>query len=400
MTNYNLKYIYNEEGKKEVKRWIKDYHRNEPLKVIKIANGTILPRIPAGSGHPYTWMGLGGVLDEEKKYVKLSGIKHIMENALVFGGEYPYDDSDVLDFAEEVVYIGPMFNHWGHFIYEFITRLWYCRENDNLRIAYCGWGFDEGVLHGSYGRFFELIGIDKSRLIDIRKPTRFKNVIIPEQCYLRNQYYTKVYMDMINLACSQIDSDRLMKADKIYFTRAAFIKHNGWHREHGEKVIQDTFAANGFKILDPAELTLDEQIFYMRNCHTFACIGSSTGADTVFMKPETDRIYIKKSFYMDTDLSQLDQVTRARNVTVVDCWLRPYKSFRAEHSSGPHLIGATRSFLRFLDDNGMRSLSKKIYRRNEEVTYCWFVCVKIIFSLLYPVYYNTLRKILRRGKGK
>lgn len=399
MTAYNLNYLYDEEGKNEVSTWIKNYYRREPLTVARTTKSTILPRVHSGKEHPYTWMGQGGVLDKDDNYVELSGIKHITKDAFVFGGKYNYDESKVISYDEDVIYIGPMFNHWGHFIYEFITRLWYCQRNENLRIAYCGWGFDEGILHGSYGRFFQLMGIDKSRLIDIRRPTRFNTVIVPEQCYLRNQYYTNVYVDMIDSVCSQIDSEGLIPSEKIYFTRASFIKHNGWYREHGEAVIQDTFAANGFKVLDPANLTLDAQIFYMRNCSVFACIGSSTAADTVFMRDGTERIYLKKGFYMDTDLSQLDQATGALSVTVVDCWIRPYKGFRSSHSSGPHLIGATDPFLRFLNDNHMKMLNEKKYKQKEKETYLWYICVrirKLIFLLLYPLYYNTLRNILRK----
>ena len=399
MVNYDLKHIYDEDGRKEVSRWIKDYSRKDPLRVLNLPNATILPKKKSDKEHPDTWMGFGGVVDSDNEFVPLSGIKHVTKDTYVFGGKYEYDIESVDLIDEEVVYIGPMFNHWGHFMYDFITRLWYCLESSDCRIAYCGWGFDEGELYGSYRRFFELLNIDLSRLIDIRKPTKFANVIIPEQSYLRNQYVTGEYLKILNKACSNVSIDGLTPYKKIYFSRDNFIRRSAWYREYGEKVLQETFKKNGFVILDPAKLSLDEQIYYMHNCDQFAVIASSTGADTAFMKEGAERIYIKKGFYMDPDLSQLDFATNAKNVAVVDCWFRPYKSYKASHSSGPHMLGATRLFKDYLNEHNYETLSSGTYGIYKIKVYLWFLIVIIrnaIFKVLYPVYFNTFRKIIRR----
>lgn len=399
MTEYNLKYVFDNEGKNDIKQWIKDYSRKHSLQVKDYENATILPQRLATKKEPYSWMGLGGVVDYSGNFIPLSGIKHILQDAYVFGGKYDYDEDKVSYIDEEVVYIGPLFNHWGHFLYEFVTRLWYCYNTEVPRIAYCGWGFDEGIIHGSYGRFFELLGIDLRRTIDIRKPTRFRKVIIPEQCYLRNQYAFPEYKEMMEYAFKNIECDGLKPYKKIYFTRASFVKNKAWYRECGEEVIQKTFERNGYKVFDPAELSLDEQIYYMHNCDIVALIGSSTGADTAFMREGTDRIYIKKGFYMDNDLPQVDYITKANHVTIIDCWLKPYKSFRSSHSSGPNLIGCTDELLRFLKDNGMKSLDKREYDKNRIRVYGWFVLVSIyncFFNIFYPIYYNTIRRLIKK----
>lgn len=402
MTEYNLKYVYDDSGRGEIRQWIKDYSRDNPLQVLTVNNATILPKRPSSKTEPYSWMGIGGVVDEDGAFIPLSGIKHILHDAYVFGGKYRYDADLVEYIDEDIIYIGPMFNHWGHFLYEFVTRLWYCYKNETLRIAYCGWGFDEGILYGSYKRFFELTGIDPNKLIDIRKPTKFKRVIIPEQCYLRNQYALPEYKEMMERAYDNIVCEGLKPFKKIYFTRASFVKNKAWFRECGEEVIQKTFERNGYKVFDPAELSLDEQIFYMHNCDVVAVIGSSTGADTVFMREGTDRIYIRKGFYMDNDLPQIDYITRANKVTIIDCWLRPYKSFKAGHSSGPNLIGSTDIFMEYLRDNGMQPLKSSEYNKNKIRVYIWFVGVGIynkLFDVLYPIYYKTIRKIIRKNQG-
>ena len=46
MTKYQLDYLYREESRAEVERLIQDYSRTDPLKVIEVDHGVVLPRIP------------------------------------------------------------------------------------------------------------------------------------------------------------------------------------------------------------------------------------------------------------------------------------------------------------------------------------------------------------------
>ena len=395
---YDLSYVYDDEVRAEIKRWIKDYSRKEPLKVEIVDDAMVLPRKKSTKNEPYTWMGLGGVLDRDDNFVNMSGIKHLVEDAFVFGGKYSVDDTEVEYVDEEVIYVGPMFNHWGHFIYDFITRLWYCLEHTDKSIVYCGWGFDEGSLYGSYKRLFELLEIDLNKLIDIRKPTRFRRVVIPEQCYLRNQYVMPEYYEMMKKICSNVAVDGRQTYDKIYFTRDPFIRRSAWYREYGENIIQKIFENGGYKVFDPSTLSLDEQIYYVNHCDTIALIGSSTGADTAFMREGTERIYLKKCFYMDPDLSQLDYMTNVSKVTVIDCWLRPYNRYKGNHASGPNLIGITSSLREFLSDNEIAEISKSKSLFHNFRVYLWFglACVRnALFTITYPIYFKTLRKIIR-----
>ncbi len=400
MTEYSYEYVYKGIGaEEEISRWIKEYKKTDDLETVCVCNGTILPRKLFEENKTITWMGKGGVVDENRIYVSMSGVKHLLYDDFVFGGAYDFDIEKTEFVDEEVIYIGPLFNHWGHFIYDFTTRLWYCKQNQHLRIAYCGWGFEEGVLHGSYKRFFELLAIDAERLIDVRKPTRFKKIIIPEPSYVRNRYTTSEYIQMMRDVADNIVCNGLISYPKVYFSRDYFIRRGSWYREYGEKLIQNIFELNGYKVFDPSCLSLDEQIFYMKNCKVAALIASSTGADTVFMKENTDRVYLKKSFWMDPDLTQIDYATDARKVTFVDCWLRPNNAYRGNHSAGPNMMGMTKELSRFISDNGMNTISTySAFFHNVKVI-IWFLLAcsrNVFFSVFYSIYYVTARRIIRR----
>lgn len=402
MTKYQLDYLYREESRAEVERLIQDYSRTDPLKVIEVDHGVVLPRIPPENKEKYNWMGKGGVVDKNGGYVDLSGIRHINQDAFVFGGKYDLNENDIPYRDEEVVYIGPLFNHWGHFIYEFITRLWYFLEHKQYKLVYCGWGFEPQKLHGAYQRFFELLGIEQNQLVDIRTPIRYRKIIVPEQCYLRRKYYTEKYRELLDTVASHIEVNNLMPSDKVYFSRQTISKtFSGWQREYGESTLIKTLKKNGYLILDPADLSLDEQIYYMKHCETLAVITSSTAADTVFMNPGTNRIYFKKSFYMDDDLAQIDQFTEASDVSVIDCYFEPIKRYKADHPSGPHLIGGTIPVRRFLKENHMISLPDSIYDFGFLRCCIWFgvvVLYRVLFNVTYPIYWHTLRRVIKRKK--
>ena len=127
--------------------------------------------------------GKGGVVDCQGQYVDLSAIPGRVQHA------YPFQAPDCRE--ETVVYCGYMVNHWGHFLIEGVTRLWYFLEQDASVDKYVFF-LDEGEqrqIQGNYREFFQLLGIwDKLEFIN--RPTTFRRVIVPELGIHMRQGYT------------------------------------------------------------------------------------------------------------------------------------------------------------------------------------------------------------------
>ena len=107
------------EKAKALRKWVTDpvEVRDEPA-VPALENAVIYP-LRRGFGLLF---GKGGVLDEKGNYIPESGIPGRVE------GTYPLENVEYRD--EKVVYCGYLVNHWGHFLIEGVTRLWYFLEND------------------------------------------------------------------------------------------------------------------------------------------------------------------------------------------------------------------------------------------------------------------------------
>lgn len=368
---YNLDYIKNQRGKDEIKKFIKNYHRESALEVLYVENGIILPQKEADKRvYPNTWMGLGGVLDAAGNFIKMSGIKAIYADDFVFGGKYDYDELEECD--ETILYMGAFQPQWGHFLIEYCTRLWYSVRSDNkYKIAYCGFACEQGEMPKSFRDFLRLLGIGREMLVDIRKPTKYAKIIIPEQSFLRNQYYTAEYEFIVDTIYNNLDIKDMVPYDKIYFSRNLYIKNTNTTKELGEQEIQDTFQKNGYKILAPETLSVEEQIFYVRNCKEFAAILGSTSDNAVFAGKKTKKIYVRKAFEAIPETFQIEQMTDAQSVTFIDCYYEPYKHFPKSYGGGPHFIGVTKELNLFLKKNNMKQLNGSIYKMALLKTWIW-----------------------------
>ena len=177
----NLKYI-NEIMKKEYRYNVnKEYYLSKDLIYKKIVEGIVLPYKKKKLTLSYN--GKGGVITKNHKYVMESA-------ALAFNGmddrmcgKYHFTKCNTIN--EEVIYFGNFQPQWGHFLVDWIVRVWFVLENDNSdqKIVYIG-----KEIQGNYLEFLKLLGIDEKRLMRIDVPTRFKTIIVPEPSHLPGKY--------------------------------------------------------------------------------------------------------------------------------------------------------------------------------------------------------------------
>lgn len=407
MVRYNLEYIKNENERNEVRKYFKNYYRSEALKVMYVDNGIILPRKEADKVlYPNTWMGLGGVLDNYGNFIKMSGIKALYSDDLAFGGKYNY--TSIQECSEMVLYMGVFQPQWGHFLEEYCTRLWFYLKNEvSCKIAYCGFNCKQGDISGSFEDFFTYLGIKKEQLIDIRKPTRFKKIIIPEQSFLRLQYYTDDYKNIINTVYKNGVKNKWIPYKNIYLSRVDFVNKNTPEKEHGEQEIQETFRKNGYQILEPEKLSVEEQMFYIRNCQVLVSTLGSVSSNAVFASNEAKIIYIRKGDSVVPETFQIDQMINVKDVTFIDCFFKPYRIFPFSYGSGPHFIGVTKEFKKFIKTNKMKLLNSHLYYYALMKNWIWITSkfgktnlIKQIDTLNEYKIRKKINNIIKQGKTK
>lgn len=310
----------------------------EDLQIWQGDHATILPlrEIP----NEGVLFGRGGVVDKDGAYVPLSGIEtRIM-------GDYPVENPVYRD--EKVVYCGYLVNHWGHFLVEAVTRLWYVLENDPTVDKYVFF-LEEGVsreIKGNYRRFFQLLNIwDKLELISV--PTTFREVIVPEIAFRCMQWYSPKFLAIFDAVAEHITVDpQWPRPEKIFFTRSQFAKGN--QLDFGTQGLDNYFQRNGFLVVAPETLSLDQMIFYIRGAREVATISGSVQHNMLFAcNGQTLDILERLVINIDYQVS-INQM-RQLNATYIDANYHLYTI----DTAGPLIVGYNHWLEDFTRDRGM-----------------------------------------------
>lgn len=287
-----------------------------------------------------TWFQ-GGVVDADGKYVETSSLP---PEEVIFA-DYQYNT--VKDCDTDVVYIGGFWRHWGHFIIELTSRLWYVLEHDKshtLKLAYT-------YLHNEplpqfYLDFFRLSGIKDEQLMRIKEPTRFKSVVVPEISTVQAGWYTQEFKNIYDEAIKNITP---VYHDKIYFSRTRFKKASD--SEFGEPLMEQIFAQNGYTIIYPETLSVTEQLALIKGCRHFAMVSGTLCHNMLFAQDGTEVIILEKTRLRNGGQRVVNQL-RNLQIVYIDCYLdMPHISL----GHGPFLLVPNDNFVSFWHDRGFQA---------------------------------------------
>ena len=298
--------------------------------------------------------GKGGVVDCQGQYVDLSAIPGRVQDA------YPFQAPDCRE--ETVVYCGYMVNHWGHFLIEGVTRLWYFLEQDASVDKYVFF-LDEGEqrqIQGNYREFFQLLGIwDKLEFIN--RPTTFRRVIVPELGIHMRQGYTPKLLGVFDRIAENVRPQPDWETpEKIYFSRSQFQK--GQPFEFGFDALDNFFAKNGYTILYPEKVPLSRMIHYIRSCQVVATLSGSLPHNMLFGRSGQKVEIIERLVISDDNQTDVNRM-RDLDVVYVDANIPVYTI----DFVGPFIMGYTPELQRFAQDRGYQPpddhyLTKKHYK--------------------------------------
>ena len=273
-------------------------------------NVTVLPV----RNSPESFMGLGGCLNNEGEFISESGIKDACQN-YSFGGKYDYNIAECEYVDKSVVYLGNYFKQWGHFLLDSCSRCWYCLENDNIEAFILLVNEQESfTLANNYKEFFNLLGI-YDKIIFVNKPTKFKEVIIPQVGARKAEYYSleqgRVFDKIINSALSIPHESECYSG--LYLSRTKLKKN-----EYGENEILKFFKRNNFKIIYPENESLTKLIQLMANADVCAS-ASGSGASNIllFSKPGKNVLLLERLAIPDAYLIGSYKM-RSISLTIID----------------------------------------------------------------------------------
>lgn len=362
----------------------------------------------------YTYQNANGAEQERVRthaYARgVAGCRTVDGGIIMPDAPYLLEDGNQTDVHEEqidVLYAGPMSDNWGFFFVESLSRLWPMLKGDvKCKIAIPAHVAEGNIWGGHTKRMLELMGwlcIKEENLYLVTKPTRFKRMIVPEVSFVHLEiptyghktplayaervgdnddfYFAEQYATIYDAIATNCDVE-VPKYEKIYLSRTR-LKQN---KEIGELYFEDCFRRAGFAIVYPEQLSISEQIAYMKHCKVLASIEGTLAHNVLFTTQCERQIILRKQSEIIPRQSMLNQAKRVP-IQYIDVYYEPLKRFPLSHSKGPFWVKANEQWMTFMQDEGwdevlpkrsytMRCALRYVYRCT--IAYVEYIIKKII----------------------
>ena len=311
----NLDYLYNKEAAKRA--FVENYFVGKKMSFQTIENGMILPHKDVIVDGVWTW-GSGGVVDSAGVFIAGSSVKSDV------GKNYTPPPDEIHYQHETVIYIGLFYHAWGHFITDSIRRLWFLKseyvrnEFKTCPIVYLTWlGRKIDFSTQNFRRLLEILEVDIDKFQLIEKPTRFDKIILPDESFYvdHGKRFTNEYRETIEqIRHFALKNRTPIPNRKIYYLHAM-------RTQVGEERLADYFHSKGYEIIRPERLNVDEQLNLLINCESFVSTVGSTSHNSIFLRDNTEAIYIPRYINRFTEYQlTIDQV-HPLNIFYVDSTL-------------------------------------------------------------------------------
>lgn len=246
----------------------------------------------------------GGVCDSQLRhvagYVRGCGRNQVPgDNSVECRAGYIPERVEECD--EEVIFGGALNLHFGHFMLESVSRLWYvlAHPEEQRRIAFCLYpydGADAGAplpeLPRFIGELLQLAGLDPGRLLLVPTPTRFRRVIVPHQDrFIYDAWHPGRCELLLQAVSRSLPSPPAGAGRQIYLSRRHFHRHDIF----GEEYFEEFFSRHGFEILYPEELPLTEQLAALQGADRIACTLGTLSHSALWARPGTSLICLLRS---------------------------------------------------------------------------------------------------------
>lgn len=375
------------------------YCLDRAMEIQTIPGGIVLPQKQVDDGPRW---GLGGVCTEHNAFVDLS---YYDGGWATHGGFYPWQEETYMDC--DAVYFGMFFQHWGHFLIDLMGRLWYFVQHQapDAKLVFLG----EEYPKGNFLEIFSLLGISEDRLVHVTRPTRFRNVIVPEFSCKSCVWYSREYRSIFDAMIARVEEEGyapeyLRGLKKVYFSRLAFGKAKA--TEFGEEYIAQWLECNGFTSVSPEKLSVRDQIYIWNHAEEIACLDGSIPMSVAFSCNPDLKLTIMHKTSLEHLNVELYLLMRPCNVTMLDLWYEPFKGYPKSIGAGPFLLHLGEDAVNYSRQRGWQfpfeETELKKARRKNCVKLAWRignldVRLRILASKLLPQWVKNWGRRMLRG---
>lgn len=203
-----------------------------------------------------------------------------------------------------VIYAGFMFDHYGHFLFDSLQRLWICRERPDLPIAWT-----DGVPARGWQRdLLAMLGVD-NEIVDLRgRPTLAREVILPEEGLRTAAFLREEHARFLGCVEPRPGDGPAW----VWLSRSMLSAKKG--RVAEDAALERALAARGWLIYHPQEHPLRDQVAVLGAARRIAGWSSSALHTILLLRAFGGRVdvlargdHLGESFRMIARVKGLDQ---------------------------------------------------------------------------------------------
>lgn len=280
--------------------------------VDRLKNGCILPCRHSQGKKLDVYSFEGGVTDAEGRFVE-SSLLH--ERPCDVGGCY---EAKMKIEPTTAIFVGYLLNEWGNCLVDGLKKLWFLHTVEGKKLLANGAivafiTMNNQPLPSHQRELWRLAGFDSSKWILVKEPTRFDEVIVPENSLItypdETRLFDERFIDVIQTIKNQAIKEANTKAlERIYFTRTNLkVK-----KDYNEQQIEKLFKRLGYEIVSPEKLSIVNQIFLWSTSKHIATTEGSISHSSMFMSSNSNIVILRKANYVNGYQQAADKLSGAK----------------------------------------------------------------------------------------
>jgi hypothetical protein len=234
----------------------------------------------------------GGIFDAEGATIAAAGVQR--KGGKAFGAPLQRSNGDLAPIAEDVIYLGPLFNHYGRVLLETLARAWYVNEPDagNQRVIVSTANAAQHDLAPWLAPLLHAFGVPAERLFLTPRLSRFRRITVPEPLFEQLHAAHRQMVEPFHRVAGAGGSEAPISEQPVYLSRRGLSSRN--RPVIGEAEVEEILRANGVRIVYPETLPLADQVRIF-NTHRDILSPVGSAAHTILFATNRPRLHLLAS---------------------------------------------------------------------------------------------------------
>ena len=249
---------------------------------VEIRSGT--PEVSIVDDFIYVPMDQSGLLRREREALARDDVPQV-----------PSDPAVAID--EEVVYLGWLFTHYGHFLMQSLSRVWFLAELDpSIKVVFHHSSAAWPRLADWTKRMLTAFGVPPERILILNAPTRLRRLIVPEPLFeprsVADDQTVRVHEAMAQPyqdVASRIAAGVKPSTQPVYLSRRRL--PSSQRLMIGEDQLEELMQRNGVRIAYPERMPFEEQVRLI-NSHADIISNAGSAAQNVLFALHKPRLHL------------------------------------------------------------------------------------------------------------